>query len=148
MPEIRISKSTLDGLKKIGLADTQIASLQEVLKPKRLPLDTPLKSMGFDPDDIKKLPASVQKLNKEDLMSLGRWNGADGRLTAAAKKVSVSDVQLIRDVLGGGARRPNGGMLGPTTLAWDIYCCCCPCCCAAAVPDSNKTVKLRSFVVS
>ncbi|MCX6217968.1 hypothetical protein [Spirosoma sp.] len=142
MPDsIRLSAASVATLKSAGLTEAQLKAVSVAFQPKRLALSTPLTQMGFDKADVAKLPTAVQRLNKEDLMALGRWNGT-GRLTPAAAAISVQDVQVIRDVLGKGI-----GGLGANPAAIDINCCCCPCCCATAVIQKTETRKSRSLVI-
>lgn len=128
--------STTKELEKIGLSSIQIKKL-ETMKAKPRPLSTKVTGMGFDPKLVSALPKNVQALTKADLLALGGW-GSGKKLSQAASKITVSEIQQIRDVFGKGI---SGGVGNP--LATDIYCCCCPCCCAATVttPVSIKKEK-------
>lgn len=128
--------STTKELQKIGLSSIQIKKF-ESLKAKPRPLSAKITNMGFDPKLVASLPKNVQALTKADLLALGGW-GANKRLSPAASKITVTEIQQIKDVFGKGIA---GGAGNP--LATDIYCCCCPCCCAATVttPVSIKKEK-------
>lgn len=123
-------------LEKIGLSSIQIEKFQK-LKATPRPMSAKVTNMGFDPKLISTLPKNVQALTKADLLALGGW-GTSKRLSPAASKITVTDIQAIKDVFG---RAVAGGAGNP--LATDIYCCCCPCCCAATVttPVSIKKEK-------
>ncbi|MEO9004479.1 MAG: hypothetical protein ABI288_07070 [Ginsengibacter sp.] len=130
-----IDLSTTKELQKIGLSAIQIEKFQK-LKATPRPMSAKITNMGFDPKLISTLPKNVQTLTKADLIALGGWSPSK-KLSPAAAKISVTEIQQIRDVFGKGIAGSAGN------LAMDIYCCCCPCCCAATVttPVSIKKEK-------
>lgn len=99
---------------------------------------TPISNLGFSKDLIAKLPADCQNLTKADLVSLGGWS--HGGLTAAAAKLSASDISAIKNVLG-------GSLAGGLKAGMDINCCCCPCCCATAITDKKVIAKPNAKLV-
>lgn len=133
--------TTITELKKLGITDAQVKKLVKLNAVKPKAMATKLDTMGFDPKAVAKLPANVQKLTKADLMSLGGWGTT--KLTPAASKLSVTDVQRIKDVLGKG---PGGIGINPAALT--INCCCCPCCCAVTVTEPVLISKTRSVLLS
>lgn len=132
----KINVSTTKELQKIGLSAIQIQKFGK-LKATPRPMSAKITNMGFDPKLVKALPKSVQALTKADLIALGGW-GPSKRLSPAAAKITVTEIQQIKDVFG---KAIAGGAGSP--VAMDIYCCCCPCCCAATVttPVSIKKEK-------
>jgi hypothetical protein len=137
MPE-NLRSQTLTSLKTIGLSDAQIKSFAAI-KSVSLADATPIAQLGFASDLVAKLPATAQHLTKADLMSLGGWGTT--HLTAAAAKLSATDVASIKTVLGSSMM---GGSIGK--VAMDVNCCCCPCCCAAAVTVKKSISRTNSFV--
>jgi hypothetical protein len=131
-----LTKDTITKLKGIGLTDTQIAKFDKI-KAARAPSSAKLGDLGFDAKAVAQLPPSVRNLTKSDLMALGGWGG---KLSPAGAKITVTDIQRIKDVLGPAV---GGGGINP--IATDINCCCCPCCCAASVPEPVVIERSVSF---
>lgn len=133
--------TTIAELKKLGITDAQVKRLSKLNEVKPKAMGVKLTDMGFDPKAVAKLPANVQKLSKADLLSLGGWG--TNKLTPAAAKISVTDVQRIKDVLGSGRVG-----IGVNPAALTVNCCCCPCCCAVTVTAPTRVSKTRSLLLS
>lgn len=133
--------TTITELKKLGITDAQVKKLSKLNAVKPKAMASKLSDMGFDPKSVAKLPPNVQKLTKADLLSLGGWG--TNKLTPAAAKLSVTDVQKIKDVLGKG---PGGIGVNPAALT--VNCCCCPCCCAVTVTAPTRIEKTRSVMLN
>ena len=134
-----ITRTNLAELKRLGLTSAQIKRVAKI-KTTPLPSTTKLTDMGFNPKLVAKLSPNLRQLTKADLLSLGGWGTT--KLTQNASRISVQDVQQIKDVLG---RSFGSGGVNP--VAMDVYCCCCPCCCAATVENPVAIRKEASVVV-
>lgn len=89
------------------------------LTGRRLPATTPITKM-LTPAGVEALSPAARTLTKADLVAMQA-----GRVTPAAAKLTVRDIQTIQ----GAFARPGGLAAADVSLC----CCCTPCCCAAAV---------------
>jgi len=102
--------------------------------PGRLPLNTPITSLGFDAAEIAQLTPAAKKLTKGDLMELREYQ-AKGDTKNAPLHLTVADLNSITAAFYAmDARRHQPGLLQDSSNS--VSCCCCtPCCSCCAAAD-------------
>jgi hypothetical protein len=119
---VKVGTFEIAGAERLGRL--QAGQLKALNLTRRLPMTTPITSMGLTREGVAELTPAARRLNKADLEALGRGQVTNPRV----KDLSVADLASVRRAFGTQYRPVS------TDFAIDISCCCCtPCCCAAAV---------------
>ncbi|MBY0574331.1 MAG: hypothetical protein K2P84_11680 [Undibacterium sp.] len=110
----------------VALSKLDRAALTKLNLTGRLPANAAIEKMYLTPEALAVLTPAAKLLSKADLVSLSA-----GKPTAAAGRLTVTDIGSIRNAFGTGYMP---GKVGGGIASLDVSCCCCtPCCCAAAV---------------